>query len=69
MAKPHQQMRDYQRKHRRATSEAMRRHAESRACPKCDRGGALKRIEFGEVIIYLCRYCGHEHSHEKHVGG
>lgn len=54
--------------HRKATSDAMKRLAKARTCPKCERGAALKRIDFGEVVIYLCRYCGHEHSYEKQLG-
>lgn len=44
-------------------SRRMRRVAESRRCPACDRKQALTKVAklcAGEPQIYVCRYCGHE---------
>jgi hypothetical protein len=62
MAKTHQNNADYKRKHSVATKAAMKSHAEARRCPKCQRGGAVKKIETDEFTgpIFVCRYadCG-----------
>lgn len=63
MARPHQLMRDYQRRHRKATSDAMKRHAKARQCPMCERKSALLKHECPEFVMYKCRWCGHEVSH------
>ena len=67
MARPHQLMRDYQREHRRATSVAMKRHAEARQCPKCQRKSALTLAVFDEFVLYVCRWkdCNYERAHER----
>lgn len=59
MAKPHQQMTDYKRRHALAVSKAMKASAEARRCPKCERGNALVKRETDKFTgpIYVCRYC------------
>lgn len=44
---------------RTATSDAMRRSADQRACRKCGRRGAMARIETEFVIASRCRWCGY----------
>lgn len=50
------------RRHADATSRAMKRSARQRTCPACGRGAALGRKESadGVVVVFRCRYCGHE---------
>lgn len=56
---------DRQRKMKAGLKARMRRTAESRRCPACDRKQALTKVPKlcpGEPQIYVCRYCGHEHA-------
>ena len=51
---------DRARRHRNATSRAMKRMAEARRCPKCRRGNAIsKRVDVMGVDRW-CRYCAYE---------
>jgi hypothetical protein len=63
MAKPHQNMADYKRRHALALSKAMKAHSEARRCPKCKRAGAMKKIETDHISppIFVCRWadCGY----------
>ena len=49
-------------------SEAMRRDAERRRCPRCERKSALKRAEPlwpGAPPFWACRWCGWEGTGEE----
>jgi len=63
MAKSNRNNADFRRKHARATSIAMKAHSEARRCPKCKRGGAMKKIETDRISppIFVCRWadCGY----------
>jgi ribosomal protein L37AE/L43A len=48
---------DAQRRHRAATSKAMKHRAESRRCPKCGRRSALKRVRLDVyATMSVCRW-------------
>lgn len=48
-----------QRRHRKATSDAMKRLAATRQCPACERKMALSVHVVGTTIaVKQCRYCG-----------
>ena len=52
---------DKQRKHRSATSKAMKAYAEAARCKACNRGNALKKHVLDPwTVVRVCRYCGHE---------
>lgn len=54
-------MTDAQRKHRTATSRAMKAHAEARRCPDCDRKSALQMVPLTERhVMFVCRWCKRE---------
>lgn len=60
MAKPHQQMADYKRKHRAATSDAMKKAV--RKCAECGRGQVPTVFNAGNGRqFWTCRYCKYEH--------
>jgi ribosomal protein L37AE/L43A len=48
---------DAQRKHRTATSKAMKRIAESKKCPTCGRKNAVKRVQLDPwTVVRVCRW-------------
>jgi ribosomal protein L37AE/L43A len=51
---------DKTRRHRLATSVAMKKDAAQRQCPKCGRKSALKRMDDGDLFIVSCRWCDYE---------
>lgn len=53
---------EQKRRHREATSAAMKRRAKALQCRKCSRLNALMRIKnsLGIVEVVVCRYCKHE---------
>lgn len=54
---------DKKRRHRAATSRAMKRVAEARKCPCCGKKSALSRHSQPFLpTVYVCRWCGHEHA-------
>ena len=59
---------DKERKHRRATSMAMKSHAEALRCPGCGRGSALKRFDLDQWTgsVFRCRYCKYEITYAPH---
>ena len=51
--------------HRSATSAVMKRRAEAKRCPKCQRKSAMVRSkitgdDYGFLSVAVCRWCGHE---------
>lgn len=56
------QLSEQQRRHRTATSKAMKRVAESRRCPKCERGMALRSSKDAVMRVTTCRYCDFERA-------
>lgn len=53
---------DKQRRHRTATSRAMKRVAENRRCKNCGRANATRRNAWLGSIIITCIYCGDERA-------
>jgi ribosomal protein L37AE/L43A len=51
---------DKTRRHREATSAAMKKDASHRRCPKCERKSALKRVVEGDLWMVTCRWCDYE---------
>lgn len=53
---------DQQRRHRAATSAAMKRRAEALKCPACGRKSALQRVrdDRGFIVAVVCRWCKYE---------
>jgi hypothetical protein len=51
---------DHGKKRNDGLSRQMRRRVESRRCPKCNRGDALKRIRDGDFWAVVCRWCDYE---------
>ena len=39
-------------------SVGMKRSAEKRRCPKCNRKGAVKKLVDGDYVQRTCRFCG-----------
>lgn len=59
---------DHRRRHRLATSRAMKALAEAKRCPACGRKGALQRHEELGFVLRTCRWCGHEDSWNPDAG-
>lgn len=54
---------DQKRRMKKGLSDRMKREAEYRRCPACNRGNALSAIHWFEGThtgVRVCRYCGHE---------
>lgn len=56
---------DRNRRRNKATSEANKRWAEARRCPKCNRKSALRRQRVGLDWLVTCRWkdCDYERMH------
>lgn len=48
-------------------SEAMKRSAENRRCPECDRKSALCRVYEDGVGLTYCRWCGYQRTRVREV--